>query len=193
MRESKAAKSRKLGAAVAAALLMLGLGVGPLVFNHFEKRSLEARIEAAERELGMDRGPAESLDELKHAVADLRDRLSGSQQYVPEAPELAGVLRGLTDALSGFAPSDQSIETQATRAYARYSVIPIFVRFEGDFLSTYGTLRSIERMPRMVRIDRLSIRRLKPDRPAPPGAMPRAEVDLELSTFYAPEQQEEAS
>jgi Tfp pilus assembly protein PilO len=168
---------------VSAVLLVLVLGVAPLVFHHLEKKSLQQRIAAAESELGMDRADVENIAELRRAVDDLDSRLDGSQQYVPESPELAQALRGITQALNGFAPNERSIETQPTQHYQRYSVIPIFVRFEGDFVSAYGTLRSIENLSRLFRVERLSIRR--DDRRSETGEA-RTRVDLELSTFYTP-------
>jgi Tfp pilus assembly protein PilO len=174
---------KRHGTIVLAALVVLAFGVAPLVFNYIEQKSLQQRIDAAESELGMDRTDVENLTELRRAVSDLEERLGGSQQYVPESPELAQALRGVTRALNGFAPSERSIETQPTRHYKRYSVIPIFVRFEGDFVSAYGTLRSIEELSRLFRVERLSIRR---DNRRTDQGEPRTEVDLELSTFYTP-------
>lgn len=168
---------------VIASLLVIGLGLAPLAFNHFEKRSLQQRITAAERKLGVDRADVQNVEELRRAVDDLEARLRGSQQYVPESPELAQALRGITEALNGFAPGERSIETQPTRHYKRYSVIPIFVRFEGDFFSAYGTLRSIEELARLFRVERLAILR---ESRRDPQEDPRTRVDLELSTFYTP-------
>jgi Tfp pilus assembly protein PilO len=177
-------KASKGHATIAFAVLMvLGLGVAPLIFHHVEKRSLQQRIDAADSELGMDRADVENLAELRRAVKDLEARLAGSQQYVPESPELAQALRGITEALNGFAPNERSIETQPTRHYQRYSVIPIFVSFEGDFVTAYGTLRSIEELSRLFRVERLSIRR---DKRRNDEGETRTRVDLELSTFYTP-------
>lgn len=182
MRDKKKA-SRGYATIVLDVLMVAGVGVAPLVFNYLEKQSLQSRIDAAESELGMDRADVESLAELRRAVDDLEARLEGSQQYVPESPELAQALRGITQALNGFAPNERSIETQPIQHYQRYSVIPIFVRFEGDFVSAYGTLRSIENLSRLFRVERLSIRR---DGRRSDENEPRTEVDLELSTFYTP-------
>lgn len=177
-------KASKGHATIAFAVLMvLGLGVAPLIFHHVETRSLQQRIDAAESELGVDHADVQNVEELRRAVKDLEARLAGSQQYVPESPELAQALRGITEALNGVAPNERSIETQPTRHYQRYSVTPLFVRFEGDFFSVYGTLRSIEELARLFRVERLAIRR---ESRRDSQEDPRTRVDLELSTFYTP-------
>lgn len=158
--------------------LIAAAGFVPLAINQVEKASLQGRIDRAETKLGVDRHPTESVEELRLSVAEMEERLRGSQRYVPEQPELAQALRGLTDALGVFEAEQQKIETRGIRRHAHFSEIPISVVFRGGFMSTFRALEAIESIPRMIRIDRLSISRESEK------GLPVTEVELELSTFF---------
>jgi len=160
--------------------VMLVLGVGPLAYNYFAEKSLDARIVLAKESLGIERGSAEDLSSLHYRVQELEDALNNRQHYVPDTPEIAKVLRSLTDALVRYQVQDQAIETRPNKSYLNYSAIPLSIRFEADFLSTYAAIREIESMSRLIRIDRLNIRSV------PGRDLAEPQIEMEVTTFFAP-------
>lgn len=176
-------------------LVILGVFVllaGAVWYGSYRQRAgYEARIATARKQLGIDLAPAQGLSELNSRVARMRARVSGAQRHVPQQDRITDVFRSMDQAMRRHGVRDPQIIAEEARAYANYSLVPLTIELQCGFRSLYGVLSEIESMPRLMRIDRLSI-----DRPRHRSAEDPAEalnVELEMSVFFSRVDTEEPS
>ncbi|MEM6334058.1 MAG: type 4a pilus biogenesis protein PilO [Planctomycetota bacterium] len=159
------------------ACLLVGLCVD-LPFRSVQSRQQD-RIDESSRQLGLTPGATEELSRLYDEVEQMRDELDGSKQRVPAQDEIAQVVRGISEALVLHAADQPVLTTGKTEHYATHSLIPVQVSFNADFLNTYRVLDALQRMPRLIRVDRLTISR---DAERGDG---NATVELEVAAFFS--------
>lgn len=143
-----------------------------------QDRKLEQRIDAAKDELGMTAVAKDEFVRLNDRVSQLRRVVRGAQRYVPANDEIAEVVRGINMALRTHDVTEQEMIARQAKRYADFAEIPLSVEFESSFPVVFGALEQIESMPRLIRVDRLSLMSF-PDEPARP-----LEVQMQMSTFY---------
>ena len=146
-----------------------------------EMAELEVSIEGSKATLGMNENSTAMLTSQYREVERLRGELEGSQRRVPSRDELADVLSGLTRALRENRLHEQEVLARPFIDYASYSVMPMVMDFSGNFPETFGVLRSIEQMSRLIRIDRLTVT----EKPGKQEGEARLAIHMELSTFYS--------
>lgn len=97
---------------------------------------------------------------------------------IPIGSELGPLLTQLGEDLQHPSVVDQQMQARAVITGHDFSRIPLSLRFKGDFEALFQFLQRIESRHRIMRIDRLDVRRdgNKPKRPVT--------VDIELSTFF---------
>lgn len=140
---------------------------------------LDRRIDKARVELGMTPVARQELLALHSEVNRLQSVINGAQQYVPVDDEIAAVVRGINESLRIHGVTEQEMITRQSEYYADYAAIPVTIEFRSSFPAVFGTLRQIEQMPRLIRVDRLTVQG-DADNPARP-----LEVQVQLSTFYS--------
>ena len=165
-----------LGTAV---VLLAAFIAGVLAPLHAKRVTYQQRIDQARKTLDSELAQTKGLAKLNSDVASLRQVINGAQQYVPQQDELADMLRGLSEALDAYGVSEREVKTQTTLHYAKYSVIPISVKYRASFPAVFGVLRRIEQMQRLIRVDQLQVRN-ESDDPLEP-----LDIELSLSTFIA--------
>lgn len=146
----------------------------------FERSKIQDRITAARDELNNQKYSAQDLANLNRNVLDLRASVRGTQRYIPEEDELDELLRSLAESLQSFDVRQQEVETSRMEHHADYTVVPVAVRFEGSFPTTFGIISQIESMPRLLRIERMELQPQRQDRANQPLL-----VTLEINTFFA--------
>lgn len=142
-------------------------------------QAFDERIDAAKSELGMTPVAKDELIALNTRVSELQTVVNGAQQYVPVDDEIAHVVRGVNEALKAYGVTEQEMVTRQAQRYAHYNTIPVSIEYQSSFPVVFGALQEIEKMPRLIRVDRLSVMGDSDD-PAQP-----LEVQMELSTFYS--------
>ncbi len=142
-----------------------------------ERAALAAGIEADKRQLGVDRKGVQGLDELREHVGELREAARSANKIVPHTSDLADVLRRLNSELLAQGMSHQEIQTQAIVSGADFNVIPLSMRFQGDYPGIFEFVKNIEGMNRLTRVNRLDVSGV-PTKPGEPIL-----VRLELTTF----------
>ena len=142
----------------------------------------QERIAQAEQELGPSFFEPAMVDERVTEVEALKDELNSSTRSVPVRPELASVLRSLTKAVESQGVADQRFQTRETKRHKHYSELPLSLEFEDTFEASYGVLRQIETLPRLVRVNAMNLRVL--DRDDAESAAPVMQASLRLSSFY---------
>lgn len=148
-------------------ILVVVFAVGLWLPHRLQERRLYQQIQAAQKQLGFDRASSQGLGKLARDVIALREVTDRSQKYVPQQTELAPLLRQLSTDLQVQEAVDQVLETESGRSGQDYSVIPVKLKFKGSFPGTFGFIKSIESMRRLVRVTRLNARMdvTKPNEP----------------------------
>jgi len=143
----------------------------------------QQRIDRYERDLGITPAASARLSRVYEEVVALRAEVNGAQKRVPEADEIAEVIRGVTKAMELHAANQPVLTTGPTEHYATHSLIPIQIKFEADFMNAYRVLESLRSLPRLIRIERMSLSREDHELGEP---MP---VELDVAAFFSrPEQ-----
>ncbi|MEL7087025.1 MAG: type 4a pilus biogenesis protein PilO [Planctomycetota bacterium] len=172
---------------IAGLLLVFGLGVW---LPESRKLSVyQERIEAAELALGPNFNQPAALAARMEEVSELKDKVDSSDRYVAAAPELASLLRSLTKVARANEIDDQEFSTRATRHHRHYSEIPIELNMRSSFAAAYDLLEAVETMPRVVRVDGMSLRLVEEDSAQ---TKPQMRATYRINGFFT-ERQEEGS
>lgn len=164
------------------ALVAAGFGLGGYLPSRWERAELRGRAEEAQRFLASD--SSASVRSLGDKIAHLRLAARDAGGEIPATDELADVLRGLTESMNAFGAQVHEVNVGDVEHRADYRRIPLMMKFDGPFPATYGVLKQIEGMPRLIRVERLRVDG-SVDNPAEP-----VQVELEVSTFYAPQKED---
>lgn len=146
----------------------------------------QERIAAAEEKLGPNFNQPAALASQREQVDELRDQVDASDRHIPANPELAELLRSLTEAVKAQRIGDQEFQTQANRDHRHYSEVPVELELRGRFEAAYDVLEQIETMPRLIRVDAMNLRLIDDGH-----AMrePRMHAAFRLSGFYTERQE----
>jgi Tfp pilus assembly protein PilO len=167
---------------VAIAVGLVGLLVVPSV------RSLGAYhedIARAEAELARPNSGPEMIERLGARLGAL-ERMSGDGMTpIPDEAGVATLISSLSVMLDDLGLDRREITTGKTKTHEEASSLPMSIQLEGPFLSIAGALQRVERLPRLVRVQRLRIDARQPRE----GALEHdveVRADLLLEVFYAP-------
>jgi len=172
------------GARAAGLAGVVAVGVFVVVWPQASSlRSLAAeRSELRERVGRQDNGAAA----LRRLQEDLAVQRGHAQRYVtpiPETSDTASLIRAISRRLDDLGVREREITTGAPVKHDIVSSMPMSVTLKGDFLSIYEAVRWIETLPRLVRVDRLTI---KQEQEQKASSFERVEAELLLQAFFAP-------
>lgn len=153
-------------------------------------RALDALAEEAEtlrsRIARSDDG-ASQLVRLTEQLAELEEMVQHRTKPIPAESDVAGLIRKLSAELTRLGLNEREITTGATVTTDDASSLPMSVQLHGDFTSMYESVRWVESLPRLVRVQRVQIR--QNDRARTSDRPVRADVVLDV--FFAPAQAED--
>ena len=148
--------------------------------GYFKVKSLNEDIKESQVQLGLNVSNDDGLQAMYQEVENLRQIISGVQQYVPQTDETSALMTEITRQMKQQQVSDQVTRTSEIEHGKDYSVIPMSLAFDGDFRAVNSVLSSIESMQRLIRVNKLTI-----DGDAESGGKPMG-VRIELCSFSAP-------
>lgn len=160
------ARNRTLGAGVL--LAVAALAAFRLLFVEPQADLLAMRrveLEQRRGEVARARLAARRLPQLEAEVAGLRRRLATLRRGLPQAQEASAVLRSLQEVAARSRLTLQSFTLDETRAGEGYEEWPVRLEMTGGFHELASFLDAVSRLPRIVTIDRLSIRALPSGKP----------------------------
>lgn len=146
----------------------------------------QERIEAAELALGPNFNQPAVLATRMQEVEELQARMDSSDRYIAADPDLAELVRSLTEAAKANQVRDQEFSIKTNRDYKQYSEIPVELETRGSFDAVYGLIEAIEMMPRVVRIDGLSLRTVGR---GSQRVQPEMEATFRMSGFFTERQE----
>lgn len=133
----------------------------PANFQHAEMlRQIEARQERL-RELNQ---ATATLGDLKQEIAALEEAVRFFQSKLPSEKEMDKVLREvwrLAETNHLVTKCIRTLQPDEKAASASPREQPIAVQLEGDFRGFYGFLQALENLPRIMRINSMTVTKLK--------------------------------
>ncbi|HET6428446.1 MAG TPA: type 4a pilus biogenesis protein PilO [Phycisphaerae bacterium] len=119
---------------------------------------LQGKIAARKRQHEADAAKAARVAPMMREIQAMKHRYNNDwNRRLPESQELAGFLREISANLAEEKLSRPMIAPGDPSRGSLYNVLPITMKFEGDFLSLAGFLRRVDGMTRLTRIEQLSI------------------------------------
>lgn len=132
-----------------------------LVVHRSQSASLEdIRVRAAERrrQLEVDAVKASRVPPMIRETEMMRRRYNKEwHRRLPERKELAGFLREISSNLVQERLANQMIAPGNPTRCPLYNVLPITMKFEGNFLALASFLNRVDGMTRLTRIEKLTI------------------------------------
>ena len=166
-------------ATVVAILVATYAGV---VFWPGQKQNQAMADEILNKQAELEQTPRPDLQPTREEIASLRAELRERRVVLPKGDLDDRVLHHVSDTLIQRGVTLYETAYRPTKAFKRFSMTPIDVRFETDFTNAFAIIKQIENAGPPVRIERLDV----VGREANADGM--VEVTLELSSFFEPGQ-----
>ena len=145
---------------------------------HQDIKSLRASIKEAERELGIALDRTDDLARLTDEVQKLRDEVTSSNKEIPEQSEMASMLRELSVQIENENLAGQGINMLAAEAGTDYLTLPVELTFSGQSLDAFRFVNRLEKMPRLVQVESMTMRREAGSK------NDRVKTSMRLNTFF---------
>jgi len=142
-------------------LAVLVVTYGGVVYRRQSNRleDLREKIAARKRQHQADAAKAARVPPMMREIEHMKQRYNSDwNRRLPASQELAGFLREISANLAEENLSRPMIAPGDPTRGSLYNVLPITMKFEGDFLSLAAFLRRVDGMTRLTRIEQLSIR-----------------------------------
>jgi Tfp pilus assembly protein PilO len=167
-------------------LLLMGIPVAAYAFvfrpQNLRNAEMLRQIEARQERLRELNTATATIGDLKKEIASLEEAVRFFQSKLPNEKEMDKVLREIWRLAEANQLMAKSIRTLPVSDQAAASAgpheQPITVKLEGDFRGFYGFLQSLENQPRIMRISKMTVGKLKD---APEG---QVQVDFDMSIFF---------
>lgn len=178
--------------ALLAGFLVLAIGTGLLVWPALsETNATTERIADLDHKNRTLDERTEQIQQLKEQVADAEASAKHELKRIPDAPEVADLMRQLSMPVDGYLVADQTFTTNVSKeassdASVTARAVPVTVDMEARFEAIQEVLRRAESSDRLVRVASVRISR-HPDRSnleTDDDAMLKASIMLEA--IYEP-------
>lgn len=166
-------------------VVLVGAGVGILIVPSLRSVSdLSTEAERLRERISANNDGAAALRRLESRLQEARRVVRDETTPIPRESDVAALIRQLSSRLSGLGVSEREITTGSAAELADASAMPMSVSVRTEFLNIYEVVRWVESLPRLVRVERLSIERASDDklRTGP------VEADVMLEVFFDPDE-----
>lgn len=168
----------KTGAVIA---ILVGTYVG-VVFWPSQKQNQALAEDILNKQTELSEAPVPDLKPVRKEINSLRVELRERSVVLPKGDLHDRVLAHVSDTLIQRGVTLYETSYRKTEDYKRFSLTPIEVRFETDFVNAFEIIKQIENAGPPVRIERLDVVGKEGD------SQGMVKVALKLSSFFEPEQ-----
>ncbi len=172
-------------------IVLMGIPVGTwwFVFRPLNAHDAEVRqqIDAKRGKLETLYRTAGTVEDRQREIGALEEAISRLEAKLPSKKEIDKVLRETWDLAENNSLTTKSIrplrpndENSITAGVGPHTEQPISVKLEGDFRGFYGFLQALETRPRIMRIKKLSLKKITDD-DSPPGYV---QANFVMSIFF---------
>lgn len=167
-------------------LLLMGIPVAAYAFvfrpQNLRNAKMLRQIEARQERLRELNRATATIGDLKKEIVSLDEAIRFFQSKLPNEKEMDKVLREIWRLAEANQLMAKSIRMLPVSDQATTSVGPheqtVAVQLEGDFRGFYGFLQSLENQPRIMRIHKMTVGKLKN------ASQGQVQVDFDMSIFF---------
>jgi len=164
----------------AAVVTILVVTYAAVVFWPSQQQNQALADEILNKQTELEQTPRPDIEPTRQEIASLRAELRERAVVLPKGDLDDRVLHHVSDTLIKRGVTLYETSYRDTKAFKRFSMTPIDVRFETDFVNAFAIIKAIENAGPPVRVERLSFA-------APDGdASGVVEVTMQLSSFFEP-------
>ena len=189
-------ENRHLIFAIVGGLAILLLGGALLVWpNYREARQIRQETAELRRKISDSAGHTGTVERLADELESARARVDRELKLIPDAPDVAGLMRKLSLPVDGRTVLDQTFtagnacDAVLGESFSERSM-PLTVDMQARFDSVFALICAAERMNRLVRISSV---RLAADRSGAARGMPMLTASVGLEVIYDAPAVEEGS
>lgn len=170
-------------------LAALALGFGFIVWpNYREASSIRRQIADLREKMEDLQGRTQALDRLGMEVSQARHRVDHDLKQIPDAADIAGLIRKLSQDVDHQTVLDQTFTAgTANDAVAGgespMMAMPLTVDMEATFESVFALLRNAESMSRLIRVASVHVA-CKRDEKKPQEGAPVVRATVGLEAIY---------
>lgn len=168
--------------------LLIGILAGAWCFvfrpRNQQDEMMRRQIEAKQKQLRKLNQATATIGSLKDEIGDLQKAIDFFQSKLPSEKEIDRVLEEVWRLAEANHLATKSICTMKSGSSGTFVLAggaqaeqPIKMKFEGDFTGFYGFLLSLERQPRIMRIRKMSLKKIS-------GTQGGITAELEISVFF---------
>ena len=161
--------------------VLIGTYAG-VVFWPGQKQNQALADEILNKQTELAEAPVPNLEPVREEIVSLRAELRERSVVLPKGDLHDRVLAHVSNTLIQRSVTLYETSYRQTEEYKRFSMTPIDVRFETDFVNAFEIIKQIENAGPPVRIERLDVVGKEGD------SQGMVDVTLELSSFFEPEQ-----
>lgn len=119
--------------------------------------ALRAEIRVMRAELSRPTDGPEIIAGLADRLHELKSSSRERMIPIPETSDVAGLMTRLSAVLNRLGLSQREITTGSETMVDQTASLPMSVTLRGGFTQIYNAIREIERLPRLVRVQRLRL------------------------------------
>lgn len=166
-------------------IVLVVIGVGVLIIPSIRStQQLSSEIEELKERIDANNDGAAALRRLEAELLEARRMVERETTPIPRDGDVAALIRQLTSRLSDLGVEEREITTGSATAHDDASSMPMSVSIKTEFLNIYDVVRWVESLPRLVRVQRLSVKRPRSD----DDRSEHVEADVMLEVFFNPSQ-----
>lgn len=162
------------------------VGVAALIAPSMRSRlTLQREIASLRAELAKPSTGPDAIEQLRADLASLRSFSEGRNTPIPMESDVAGLVRSLSTTLTDLGLDQRDITTRDARKIEGAWSMPLTVSVTGPFLKIYETIRAVEGLPRLVRVERLRLA-LPESRAQNRSGTSDVKAEILVEAFFAP-------
>ena len=169
---------------IAFVIVMFGLlaAIYFLVWDKAQTKiaSMERKTEEKLKALGDLERATSGVSDVDRKVSELEEAIKFFEKKLPQERDIDQILKEVWNMAEQNQLTTRTIKTMKSQRGAAYSEQPIEMSLGGNFSGFYEFLLKLERLPRLTRINQLSLDKIS-------GKEGEMEAKLTLSIFFEPE------
>jgi len=165
-------------------LLMIGLLASSYFFvfrkANEKQQALRSDIAAKEKQLADLRRSTVGIGDLSRRIAELEKAIAFFESKLPQEKEMDKILREVWQLAQANRLQTKTIKTLKAERFSGYWEQPIQMSLVGDFAGFHAFLRQLYALPRITRINQLSLGKMM-------EADGQMQVQMTVSIFFEPD------
>jgi Tfp pilus assembly protein PilO len=124
--------------------------------------TLKLQIQSKQRDVDQTQNKARTLPILVREVWVLEKRVQDYDHEFPKQPQIGEFIRDMTRISQQLSLKNWNYKPAAPKRSDGFYELPILMSFQGDFMNVASFLRQVEKLERLTRVKRLTLRNRDP-------------------------------